>query len=141
MYLTKDIIINIMDTKINVDKCLSLSLTGKEGAIVSFIGTIKGINNNKNVIKVDYNIFNSLAYSIIKEKCFYFLDKYKCQIHIYQYKGILFVKDVNILIIVNSCSRRDSFFVCSELLEFIKSNVPIWKKEFYSDGSYKWINS
>jgi len=141
MFFTKDIVIIILNKYIDINKYFNLALTGKKGAIVSFIGTVKKRNLNKNVLKIKYVVFKSLAYSMLKKQCIYFVSKYNCQIYIYQYDGVLYIDDVNILIIVNSNSRFVSFSICSSLLEFIKNNVPIWKKEFYIDNTYKWINS
>lgn len=38
-----------------------------------------------------------------------------------------------------SAHRAEAFTACAELVERIKAEVPIWKKQFYSDGTKDWV--
>jgi molybdopterin synthase catalytic subunit len=40
---------------------------------------------------------------------------------------------------VYSAHRKDAFQACEMLMNELKSTVPIWKKEFNSDGSF-WVS-
>jgi len=35
--------------------------------------------------------------------------------------------------------RKESNKAVSDILEDLKHNAPLWKKEFYSDNSFKWV--
>lgn len=111
------------------------------GAIYSFIGIVRDINDNKQVQSITYDVFKKLFISILVKKCHEFLEKTCVNVCVIQYCGNLCVGDINLLIGVSSTHRMDAFLCCSELVEFIKYKVPVWKKEFYCDGTYKWINT
>ncbi len=133
--------IDISCDKIDLDIFFNKIKKNNSGGIVFFIGDIKKINNGLEVSKIYYEIFDSLAYLLLSKKCNYLSKKYNCYIYIYQYKGFLLVGEINIIIFISSDSRKVSFGLCKFLLEYIKKEVPIWKKEYYVDGSFNWINS
>ena len=39
-----------------------------------------------------------------------------------------------------SAHREAAFSACRYLVEEVKRRVPIWKQEFYSDGSIEWVD-
>ncbi len=133
--------INITDKQINCN-IISRLFNETTGATVSFLGTIKKTNNNKNVKNILYIIFNDLFISIFKKKCIYLLnEKKESKIYIMQASGLLTVGSINSLIAVTAKTRLDAFYICRDLVETLKYNTPIWKKEFYTDGSFIWINA
>ncbi|HIH2762478.1 MAG TPA: molybdenum cofactor biosynthesis protein MoaE [Candidatus Azoamicus sp. MARI] len=135
-----NIIIKISKKKIinNVIK----NNTKHNGAVVSFLGIIKDKNNNKKVKHIHYSIFNNLFFSVLKKYCTSILkNKKEISIYINQYSGIAYVGQINLIIYVKSKDRKNAFSVCHKLLEFIKYNSPVWKKETYADGTSKWINA
>lgn len=112
------------------------------GGVVSFVGLVRDINLGKRVHCINYYVFNSLAYSLLKDKCENLLlcDKI-LKICIFQRSGELLVGDINLIIGVSSFDRKTAFLTCNLLVEYVKHCVPIWKKEYYVDSSYTWINS
>jgi molybdopterin synthase catalytic subunit len=43
------------------------------------------------------------------------------------------------LVIVTASHRRDTFRALEKTVDLVKANVPIWKKEIFTDGTSKWI--
>lgn len=121
---------------------LKLSSNKNIGAEYFFVGVIRNFNLGKSVDRVEYHVFESLAISLLQDKCnYFFLSKNILNIDILQRKGILFVGDVNLIVRISSIDRKSSFHCCRSLVEYIKHCIPIWKKEYYSDSTYIWINS
>ena len=42
---------------------------------------------------------------------------------------------------MSSKHRVAAFEACAEIMDRLKGEVPIWKKEIYDDGSEKWIHN
>ena len=121
---------------------LKLSSNRNVGAESFFVGVIRNFNLGKSVDRVEYHVFESLAISLLQDKCsYFFLSKNILNIDILQRKGILFVGDVNLIVRISSIDRKSSFHCCRSLVEYIKHCIPIWKKEYYLDSTYIWINS
>jgi molybdopterin synthase catalytic subunit len=54
--------------------------------------------------------------------------------------GNLVVGDVAVAAAVGSAHRAQAFEACQYVIEEMKQRVPIWKKEFYTDGSESWVD-
>ena len=54
-------------------------------------------------------------------------------------KGYAPVGEVSILIAVGSGHREEAFKICRYILEEVKHQSPIWKKEHYADGKEEWL--
>ena len=54
-------------------------------------------------------------------------------------KGHVPVGEISILIAVSSGHREEAFKICRYILEEIKHQSPIWKKEHYVDGKDEWL--
>ena len=52
--------------------------------------------------------------------------------------GVVPVGEASIVIAVSSPHRKEAFVACEYLLEQVKLNVPIWKKEVYESGEPRW---
>jgi molybdopterin synthase catalytic subunit len=51
------------------------------------------------------------------------------------------IAEASILVCVSSAHRKEAFAVCEEVLEQVKKEVPIWKKEVYEGqnaGEAEW---
>ena len=133
--------IKITKKKITLEN-INNATKNKSGAIVSFIGLIREINNNKPVKYIKYLVFKKLFINIFEKKCINLLkNKINANIYITQYNGLLKINEINSIIIATANNRKDAFYICKDLVETLKYNTPVWKKEFYNDGTYKWINA
>lgn len=132
--------INITTNQININS-ISCIFNKNAGAVVSFFGSIRTLNNSKKVKKILYITFNDLFISILKKKCLSLLeDKKHTHIYIIQASGLLSIGQINSIISVSSDNRHDAFYICKDLVETLKYSTPVWKKEFYIDGSFQWLN-
>lgn len=53
--------------------------------------------------------------------------------------GTLAVGDAAVVIAVASAHRAEAFEVCRTLIETIKTDLPVWKKQRESDGTSRWL--
>ena len=55
--------------------------------------------------------------------------------------GLLEIGDPALVCAVSASHRGQAFEVCSELVDRIKAEVPIWKEQFFSDGTVEWVGA
>ena len=111
------------------------------GAVNTFIGYVRDLNNKKDVKFLEIEVYETMAkkelskilYNAVKE-----WDLIDCLI-IHRY-GKLYVNDKIVLVACFSEHRDDSYNACKYIMDFLKKNAPIWKKESYSEGS-SWIKN
>ena len=53
--------------------------------------------------------------------------------------GKLAVGDLAVVVAVSSAHRAPAFEVCRALIERIKTDLPIWKRQHEQDGTSHWI--
>ena len=111
------------------------------GAVNSFIGYVRDLNNNSEVKYLDLEVYKEMA---IKE-----LSKIKDQatkkwllidcLIIHRY-GKLNVNDKIVLVVCFAENRNKSFEACKFIMDYLKKDAPFWKKEFYIEGS-RWLEN
>jgi molybdopterin synthase catalytic subunit len=52
--------------------------------------------------------------------------------------GVVKAGEISLLVIVSAGHRHQAIEACSKTVELIKEKLPVWKKEIFDDGSYKW---
>jgi molybdopterin synthase catalytic subunit len=53
--------------------------------------------------------------------------------------GHLEVGDLAVVVAVAAAHRGEAFTACRDLIDTLKSTVPIWKHQQFSDGSDEWV--
>ncbi len=107
----------------------------KSGAFASFEGLVRNHNEGKSVVALEYEAFPELAQNeakkIFKEaqKKFDIITA-KCVHRV----GKLNVGDMAVWVGVVAPHRDAAFKACRYIIDEIKHRVPIWKKEYYTNG-------
>ena len=111
----------------------------KVGSLISFVGKVRPFNNNKKIDSMEMIVMKK--WHFIKPKNYrYFNFKGYFRLSCLHRFGKLFPSDNIILILVASTHRKESFFFIEKLIEWFKSKITFWKKEFYLNSS-AWLNS
>ncbi|MHA1616601.1 MAG: molybdenum cofactor biosynthesis protein MoaE [Candidatus Njordarchaeales archaeon] len=113
----------------------------KCGAIVSFIGMVRGVGRDgSKVKKLVYEAADEIVIKELNEIRREILEKYEGvhEVLIYHFVGEREVGEDTIYILVASEHREEGFKAARETLELVKERVHIWKKEITEKGAY-WI--
>ena len=100
------------------------------GAVISFIGFVRDINNKKDVKYIELEVYEKMAIkelSKIKDNAIKKFDLVDCLI-VHRY-GRLDVNDRIVLVVCFSEHRNNSFEACKFIMDYLKRDVPFWKKE------------
>ncbi len=125
----------------SVDDLLS-ELPKDSGAIMTFIGVVKEVGKDgKKVIGLEIESYDEHANLTIKDICNEIKEKYGLSLaKIYHLKGSFKVGEPLVLVIVAGRHRKQTFQALQEAIERYKTELAVWKKEFYVDGSEEWIS-
>ncbi len=138
-FKSRNIEINMSYKLMNFNEILKKKIIQSYGAISIFIGTTKCTNSKFNVKKIDYEIFGKMLYKILINKFNLLLSNF-FNIYIYQYIGIVSTSNINLFIYTSTFNRRNSILLCNYIIKLIKCYTPIWKKEYFDNFKYNWIN-
>ncbi len=111
------------------------------GAITSFLGVVRSVNEGESVIGITYDAYVRLAEKILQEICVESTNNYGKEIiqYIAHQVGYLPVGSITTAIYVSSPHRKQAMSACHYLIENLKKRAPIWKQEHYLNGSTKWL--
>lgn len=111
------------------------------GGIVTFIGTVRNNTENKKVIKLSYEANIEFAESIMKNIFTDIQEQWgKVNIAVAHRIGTDFEVGTITLIIVTAAPHREEAYSANRyILEKIKEDLPVWKKETFSNGEDKWV--
>lgn len=110
------------------------------GGFASFEGWVRNHHQGRDVASLEYEAFPALAEKegnrILQEICAqHDIVSARCT----HRTGHLHVGDIAISIAVSAAHRDAAFDACRAIIDSIKSTVPIWKKEHYTDGTSIWV--
>ena len=112
----------------------------RAGAFNCFEGRVRDHNHGKPVIALEYEAYAALcqseAQNIFREVTEKFNVIAAKSVH---RTGRLNVGDMAVWVGVIASHREDSFRACRYIIDEIKARLPIWKKEYYSNGDSGWV--
>jgi len=112
---------------------------GAGGALVIFIGYVKGIVSGKIVMELEYSSYDPYASQKLEEIAREESEEEGVlDVRIYHRVGRLKPGDPTIYILVSAVDRKTAFSTAQRVLERVKHEVPIFKLERREDGEY-WV--
>lgn len=111
------------------------------GACVTFEGWVRDHNEGKEVLRLEYEAYAAVAVkegeTILKEACERFGLSHAVCAH---RTGLLEIGEMAVWVGVSSGHRGEGFDACRYIIDEVKHRLPIWKKEYYTDGDSGWVN-
>lgn len=109
------------------------------GAEVIFVGKVRNHSEGKKVLYLEYEAYESMAEKmigdlILRAKTLWPVDGVK----VLHRLGKVGLGQTAILIEVSAAHRDEAYRASRFLIEEIKHQVPIWKKEHFEDGTSQW---
>ena len=132
--------IKIVEAPIDIQQVIELVRSDKAGAIDVFIGTVRSKTAEKNVVRLEYDAYDSMVIKEMQRIVDQAKEKWPVEkMAIHHRKGTLQVGEVAVVIAVSTPHRGDAFEACRFAIETLKKTTPIWKKEIY-DGGEEWVS-
>jgi len=111
------------------------------GAHSIFLGRVRADEvDKKKVTGIEYSAYEDMAnkeIAKVRESAF---AKWPLScLHIYHSTGPVKTGEISLFIFVSASHRTECLEAVQQIVEDIKHNVPIWKKEIMEDGSAHWV--
>jgi molybdopterin synthase catalytic subunit len=114
-------------------------LTGAEGAVITFEGTVRNHTKGRPTLCLDYEGYQSMALKLMLQIGLELAQKYSVgRIAMVHRLGRLLIGETSVAIIVTAPHRGPAFEAAREAIDRLKKLVPIWKKEHFVDGEV-WV--
>ncbi|MBO0856117.1 MAG: molybdenum cofactor biosynthesis protein MoaE [Nocardia sp.] len=120
---------------------VELAVTGPEfGAVVVFTGRVRNHDAGQAVSSLEYSAHPE-AGRFLTRVCADVEASTGLPVAAVHRTGSLTIGDLAIVVAVAAPHRREAFDTCSDLVDRIKHEVPIWKRQMFADGMSEWVNA
>ena len=129
----------VTDEPLSVDSLVRAVLTDGDGAVVTFIGTVRDNHQGRKVLALEYEAYPEMAEAEMRRIGDEMIGKWGLHhVAMHHRVGKLHVGETSVIIAVSAPHRQEAFAACSEALDMLKATVPVWKKEYFKDGEV-WV--
>lgn len=133
--------IKITSEKLDLQECCQLVEDDSCGGISAFVGTVRNDTQGKEVKQLEFSTYKPMAIKEMQKIADLALDQFDIKkIAIHHAEGMLQIGAIPVIITVSSKHRKAAFLACEFAIDILKETVPIWKKEYFSDGEV-WVNA
>jgi molybdopterin synthase catalytic subunit len=112
---------------------------GAHGAVVTFLGTVRGRNRGRTVVRLEYEAYEPLAlraFAIILDEVAAHWPAASVAFH--HRTGPVGLGEISVAIASAAPRRADAFAACRYVIERLKQIAPVFKHEYLDDGDV-WI--
>ena len=111
------------------------------GAVVGFAGVVRDHDGGRGVLRLEYS-----AHPHAEQVLFEVLAEVAAgapgvrAIAASHRVGPLEIGDAALVAAVSADHRRAAFETCARLVDTVKERLPVWKHQFFADGTDEWVN-
>jgi molybdopterin synthase catalytic subunit len=109
------------------------------GGVASFVGTVRNHHDGREVLRLDYSAYAPMAEAECARIVAEAQARWDATVALRHRIGRLEIGDAAVAVAVASAHRDEAFVACRYVIEEVKRRVPIWKREYFADGSIAWV--
>jgi len=110
------------------------------GATVTFSGDVRDHDHGRVVERLEYEAHPSAA-QVLAEVADDIASRYDViALAVVHRVGPLAVGDCALAAAVSAAHRGEAFAACTALVDEVKARIPVWKHQYFDDGTDEWVN-
>lgn len=127
---------------LSLDAVYRLADDPANGAIVVMNGTVRQETDGKPVVALDYQAYEPMVIVVFQQIATQIRQRWPIvnRVAIHHRIGKLKIGEISVLVAIGAPHRAEAFEACRYAIDTLKHNAPIWKKEFWADGSSNWVS-
>ena len=130
----------LTERTIELAELLAAVQSPERGGIAVFLGLVRNHHAGRPVIGLDYSAYGPMAEAecgrIVAEAA----SRWDAAVALEHRIGSLEIGDAAVAIVAASAHRESAFAACRFVIDEVKRRVPVWKREYYADGSVVWVD-
>lgn len=133
--------IELTTTAIDTAKALAAVTSPNCGAVVLFLGTTRRWTEGKETTELAYECYEEMARSELTKLEASARERWPVENCLLVHRlGVVPIAEASVLVAVSSPHRDAAFEAAKFLIDTLKKDVPIWKKEHWADGTSDWVH-
>lgn len=128
----------VVDRPLALDEAVAAVRGPGRGAVVTFEGDVRGETQGRPVVRLEYEAYLPMAERTLQRVADEVEREHGAAVAIVHRVGHLAPGEAAVVIACAAPHRTPAFRACEAAIERLKHEVPIWKREVFSDGSV-WV--
>ena len=110
------------------------------GAVVSFAGVVRDHDHGREVVGIEYVAHPSAA-QVLADVVAQVVQRCEIEAVAVSHRvGPLAVGEAAFVVAVAGAHRQEAFATCALLVDEVKHQLPVWKRQQFTDGSDEWVS-
>jgi molybdopterin synthase catalytic subunit len=134
------VLAEIVESAISLTELERIVSHRRAGAVVSFVGAVRDHDHGRSVIDLEYEAHpnaGAVLEQVAQEVC---ARHDVVALAVVHRSGRLAIGEAALVAVVSAGHRAEAFAACADLVDTVKAQVPIWKHQFFADGTDEWVN-
>jgi molybdopterin synthase catalytic subunit len=134
-------LIAVREAELSVDEVRAAVADSSGGGIVLFAGAVRDSDHDRGVSGLSYTAHPS-AEGELRRVAEAIAEKFGVlAVAAVHRVGDLAIGDLAVVVAVSCAHRAEAFDACRALIDELKASVPIWKHQYFTDGTSEWVGT
>jgi len=134
-------LVDIRDTPLDVAEVLGVLDQESDGGVTLFVGKVRDHDAGKGVTGLDYSA-HPTALQRLRDVCDQVAAGHDVNgVAAVHRTGRLEIGDLAVVVATSAAHRGQAFAASRDLIDTLKSEVPIWKHQVFADGTEEWVGA
>jgi len=113
---------------------------GRCGAVATFRGVVRARTGSREVVAIDYECYSEMTAREVLRVLREAAARYPLRAaYVAHRTGRVPAGESSVIVVVAAAHRGHAFDALRDIVEALKEQVPVWKKEIYADGTSRWL--
>ena len=129
----------LREDPLSVDELRAVVSDPGAGGIALFAGAVRDSDHGRGVTRLSYSAHPSAAAELRRVAEKIAADYDVIALAAVHRVGDLEIGDLAVVVAASCTHRAEAFEACHALIDRLKHEVPIWKRQWFADGSSEWV--
>jgi molybdopterin synthase catalytic subunit len=131
-------LVDIRETPLDVSEVVAALGSSDAGGLNLFVGMVRDHDRGRDVTGLGYSA-HPTALAKLTEVAQTIADRHDVDVVAVHRVGDLAIGDVAVIVATTAAHRGEAFAATRDLIDTLKSEVPIWKHQRFTDGDDEWV--
>ncbi len=125
---------------LDLDRLVRAVSAPSHGGVATFTGTVRDHHDGRAVVALEYSAYGPMVEEVCGAVIREAEQRWPVTVALAHRVGILAIGEPSVVVAAGSAHRDAAFAACRWVIEAVKTQVPIWKRERYADGGEAWVD-
>jgi molybdopterin synthase catalytic subunit len=134
-------LVDVRDSALSADEVLAAVADPAAGGIAMFVGTVRVEDGGRTVETLEYEAHPDVV-AVMREIAARIAQRPEViAVAAVHRVGLLQIGDLAVVVAASCAHRHEAFRAGQDLIDDVKANAPIWKRQVFHDGDVEWVGA